>query len=208
MAIEAVIFDIGNVLVEWHPERPFDRLLGEARRKELFAKVDFMGMNDRSDLGTQSMADGVAELAQTHPEDAEDIKLWAEHWLEMLAPDLPLSAHVLRALRSKGMAVHALSNFGDATFDLAESRYPVLKEFDQRFISARLNMMKPDDALYAYVETELNLKGEALYFIDDRDDNIAAAAARGWNTHLFTTSEKLAADLVSKGLLSQAEIST
>ena len=206
MAIEAVIFDIGNVLVEWYPERPFDRLLGEARRKELFAKVDFTGMNDLSDIGARQMADGVQELARRHPEDADDILLWRDHWMEMLAPDLPQSATILRALRANGMAVHALSNFGDATFDMAEQHYPILKEFDIRFISARLKMMKPDPELYAHVETELGLPTDRLLFIDDRDDNIVAAAARGWQTHLFTTSEKLAADMVARGLLTEQEV--
>ena len=205
MTIQAVIFDIGNVLVEWYPERPYDRLLGEARRKELFAKVDFAGMNDRSDLGVKSMAEGVAELAAKHPEDAADIQLWNDHWLEMLAPDLPLSAHLLRTLRAKGTAVHALSNFGDGTFDLAEERYPVLKEFDKRYISARINLMKPDPEIYEHVEIDLGLPTGQLYFIDDREDNIVAAAARGWQTHLFKTSEDLAQDMVNKGLLTQAE---
>lgn len=207
MKIEAVIFDIGNVLVEWYPERPFDRLVGADRRRALFEKIDFMGMNDRSDLGAEQMHDGVAALMAAHPKDASDIEIWRDHWLEMLAPDIPLSATILRALRSKGMAVHALSNFGDKTFDLAEQKYPVLHEFDRRFISARLKMMKPDPALYAHVETELGLDGAQLFFIDDRQDNIDAAAARGWKTHLFTAPEKLADHLETEGLLTARDLS-
>ena len=40
MAIEAVVFDIGNVLVEWQPERFYDSAVGETRRREMFAAVD------------------------------------------------------------------------------------------------------------------------------------------------------------------------
>ena len=46
---EAVIFDIGNVLIEWRPERFYDRLIGQARRRALFAEVDLHAMNDRID---------------------------------------------------------------------------------------------------------------------------------------------------------------
>ena len=51
MAIEAVIFDIGNVLIEWQPERFYDAEIGEERRRALFETVDLHGMNDRVDRG-------------------------------------------------------------------------------------------------------------------------------------------------------------
>lgn len=205
MTLEAIVFDIGHVLVEWHPERPFDRLIGSDRRKKLFDAVDFHSMNIRSDLGTEQMADGVAALAAQHPEHAAEIQIWAECWLEMLAPALDRSARVLRALRAKGWPVYALSNFGDQTFDLAEARYPILAEFDQRFISARLKMMKPDPAIYAEVETKTGHAPDALLFVDDRPENIKAAEDRGWHGHLFTTEAALAEDIVSRGLLTEDE---
>ena len=204
MTIKAVIFDIGHVLVEWHPARPFDRLLGRTRREELFARVDFASMNVRCDLGAD-LDDEVRELAALHPEDAEDILIWRDHWLEMLAPDLPWSARLLRALRARGTPVHALSNFGSTTLALSERRYPVLAEFDRRFVSGHLGMIKPDAALYAYVEDELGQPGESLFFTDDRPENIAAADARGWRTHLFETPAGLADRLRAEGLLSAEE---
>ncbi|MFT4621252.1 MAG: 2-haloacid dehalogenase, partial [Polaromonas sp.] len=44
MAVQAVVFDIGNVLIEWVPERYFDRVYGEEMRKRLFEEVDLHGM--------------------------------------------------------------------------------------------------------------------------------------------------------------------
>ncbi len=204
MAIEAVVFDIGNVLVEWYPERPFDRLLGEIRRKELFAAVDFEGANIRSDLGAD-MYEEVDALARAQPDLAGDILIWSKHWMEMLAPDLKRSAQMLRALRAKGMPVFALSNFGVPTLALAEVEYPILKEFDQRFISGAERVMKPDPAFYEILERETGVAPEALFFIDDRSDNIAAAKARGWQGHLFETEAGLAKRLVAEGLLNASE---
>ena len=40
MTPEAVIFDIGNVLTRWQPEAFYDRVIGEERRRALFAAVD------------------------------------------------------------------------------------------------------------------------------------------------------------------------
>ena len=204
MPIDAVIFDIGHVLVEWHPTRMYDATIGKARRKELFANVDLMAMNDRIDLG-EDIADMVVETAAKHPEYHDEIMLWNTGWLDMLSPDLPHSAKMLRALRAKSTPVFALSNFGVSTLELAERQFPVLTEFDHRFVSGHLKMMKPDPAIYAHVEAHVTQAPDTLFFIDDRPENIAAAAARGWHTHLFEHPAGLAERLVAEGLLTLAE---
>ena len=51
MQPKAVIFDIGNVLIEWQPERFYDAVIGTERRREMFDAVDLHGMNDRVDKG-------------------------------------------------------------------------------------------------------------------------------------------------------------
>ncbi|MDJ0627834.1 MAG: HAD family phosphatase [Rhodobacter sp.] len=203
-AIDAVVFDIGNVLVEWHPFRPFDRILGEAQRKALFAEVDFMGANERCDLGAD-IVDEIEALARAHPDKRDQVMIWLDRYMEMLAPELPHSARMLRALRARGQAVFALSNFGHRTFVMSEEVYPILTEFDRRFISGQLGLMKPDPAIYARVETETGIAPERLFFIDDRQDNIDAAAARGWQVHLFTGEAGLAERLVEEGLLTEDE---
>ena len=205
MTIKAVVFDIGNVLVEWHPEKMFDAVIGEERRRALFANVDLDRMNERVDLG-EEIADVVAEYAKTNPDYHDDIMLWHSRWLEMLTPDIPLSAVILRGLRSKGMPVFALSNFGVSTLALADRHFPALTDFDRRFISGVLGLIKPDPAIYAHVEAETGVAPEGLLFIDDRPANIAAAAARGWQTHLFEHPEGLAERMVSEDLLSRTEM--
>ncbi len=51
MTINAVIFDIGNVLIEWQPERFFDVKIGEARRREMFLAIALHGINDEVHRG-------------------------------------------------------------------------------------------------------------------------------------------------------------
>ncbi|PRX31192.1 2-haloacid dehalogenase [Meinhardsimonia xiamenensis] len=203
--IEAVVFDIGNVLVEWHPERPFDRVLGEAERRRLFAEVDLEGMNRAVDLGAP-FAESVEALAARHPERADAIRLWRECWMEMFAPVIEGSVALLRALRAAGVPVYALSNFGPETFEMAEAAYPFLREFDRRFISGRLGVMKPDAAIYEMLEQETGHAPSRLLFIDDRPENIAAAEARGWQGHLFTGSEGVARRLREAGLAGMEDV--
>lgn len=201
---EAVVFDIGNVLIEWQPERFYDLKLGEAGRRRLFAEVDLHGMNLGVDEGADFNA-SVAGLAAAHPAHRDAILMWRDHWLEMCSPEIPHSVRLLAALRARGVPVFALSNFGAATFEIARARYPFLDHFDRRFVSAHLKVMKPDARIYEIVEAEAGIAPEALLFADDRPENIEAAAARGWRTHLFEGPEGWAKRLVAEGLLTEEE---
>lgn len=200
MAVEAVIYDIGNVLIEWQPERFYDRVVGEERRRALFDTVDLHQMNDRVDRG-HTWRDEVEACAAAYPDFAEEIRLWHDRWLEMASPAIDRSVDLLRALRRASVPVFALSNFGIQPFDLAVQHYPFLEEFDRRYISGHMGVAKPDAEIYARVEESCGIAPDRLLFVDDRQDNIAAAAARGWQTHLFDGAEGWADRLVAEGLL-------
>lgn len=202
--VEAVVFDIGNVLIEWQPERHYDSLMPQARREAMFAEVDLHRMNDAIDRGAPFYETVVAHAAQ-HPQWHAEIMRWHDDWLKMASPVIPHSLRLMKALQAKGVPVFALSNFGIGTFELACGPYPFLRDFDQPYISGYMGVTKPGPRIYELLEEGSGLKGAALLFADDRADNIQAAAARGWKTHLFTTPEGWAARLVAEGLLSEAE---
>lgn len=204
MTIRAVIFDIGNVLIEWQPERFYDRTIGEDRRRAMFAAVDLHGMNDRVDLG-QGFRDVIYEVADANPDWTPEIRMWHDHWLELAHPVIDRSVRLLRALRAKGVPVHALTNFGIESFDLAKGHFDFLTEFDRAFVSGHMGVIKPDATIYQMVEEGLGLPGDALLFADDRVDNIKMAASRGWHTHLFDHPAGWAERLVAEGLLTTAE---
>lgn len=204
MTSQAVVFDIGNVLIEWDPHRFYDAAIGPDRRADLFAQVDLDGMNVGVDMGADFRA-SVFDLAEKHPEWRHEIQLWHDHWLDMCAPEIPRSVRLLRALRARGVPVFALSNFGVATFEVARAAYPFLDEFDRRYISGHMSMMKPDARIYARLEQDSGIAPGGLLFADDRADNIAAADARGWRTHLFEGADGWAERLVDEGLLTAPE---
>jgi 2-haloacid dehalogenase len=204
MAVQAVIFDIGNVLIEWQPERHYDRVVGAERRREMFAAVDLHGMNDRVDRG-ENFHRTVQTCAAENPEYAEEIIRWHDDWLLMASPAISHSVALMRRLRRRDVPVFALSNFGIETFEIAVAEYPFLSEFDRAYISGHMGVTKPDPAIYGQVEADCGLPPESLLFADDRIDNIEAAAKRGWQTHLFDGAAGWAARLVREGLLNQEE---
>lgn len=202
--VEAVVFDIGRVLIDWRPQEVFDGLIGPDRRAALFEAVPMMAANLDVDRGAPFRAT-FAALAEAHPDWAREIMLWPEHWTEMVTPRIDGSVRLLHALKARGVPVFALSNFGDETFDIAQGLYPFFRDFDRRYISGRLKCIKPEPEIYAAVERDSGLAPETLLFADDSPDNVAAARARGWQTHLFDGPEGWAARLVAEGLLTQED---
>ncbi|MGJ8624977.1 MAG: HAD family hydrolase [Yoonia sp.] len=200
MTVKAVVFDIGNVLIEWQPERFFDQAIGVDRRQAFFDAIDLHGMNDRVDRG-ETFRDVIDETIGTHPDWADELTMWHDRWINMAGPAIDHSVRLLRALRRAGHPVFALSNFGIQTFDIGLREYPFLEEFDKRYISGHMGVIKPDSAIYEMAEQDCGIAPAGLLFADDRHDNITAAAARGWQTHLFEGSEGWAARLVAEGLL-------
>ncbi len=204
MAVELVIFDIGNVLIEWQPERYYDAVIGPERREAMFAEVDLHGMNDAVDRGGK-FRETIYATAEQYPEWRDEIRMWHDNWIELATPAIDHSVRLLRALRSKGVPVHALTNFGIDSFDFAATHYGFLDEFDERFISGHLGVIKPDVEIYEIVEAGCGHAPGAILFADDRADNIAVARQRGWNTHLFEGPQGWADRLVAEGLLTASE---
>jgi 2-haloacid dehalogenase len=200
----AVIFDIGNVLMHWNPEGFYDGRLGTEGRCRLFAETNIEEMNLRIDAGAPFLATVEAHAAG-HPAWAEQIMWWYHHWIDMAAPRIEGSIALLRALRAKGVPVLALTNFGDDSFTYAQSQYDFLNEFDHAFVSARMGVIKPDPEIYRQVEMATGLAPGHLLFTDDKPENIAAAAARDWQVHLFEGWQGWARRLVHEGLLTEQE---
>lgn len=204
MNIQAVIFDIGNVLIEWQPERHYDRWIGEERRKEMFAEVNLHAMNDRIDSG-ENWRDVIYETADKYPAWRSEIIDWHRNWIALASPVIGHSVHLLRALRVKQVPVYTLTNFGIESFAYAETIYAFLTEFDRRYVSGHMKVIKPDPLIYQMVEQDCGLPPSSLLFADDRADNIEAARARGWQTHHFTKAQDWADCLISHNLLTPQE---
>ena len=201
---QAVIFDIGNVLLKWQPERFYDRVIGPARRRTLFSEIDILGMNLSIDAGAPFRAT-IYDWADRYPEWGPEIRLWHDRWIEIAHPVIDRSVRLLRALKARGVPVFALTNFGDESYTYAQTQFDFLNEFDREYVSGRLKCLKPTPEIYRAVEADCGIAPAALLFADDKPENVAAAAERGWQTHLFTTPALFADLLVKVGLLNESE---
>ena len=202
--IEAVVFDIGNVLIVWQPERYYDKTIGPDRRKAMFAEVDLHEMMNVIDAGAD-FRQTVLDTAKTYPHWRGEITDWADKWCDLAQPAIDHSVRLLRALRKTGIPVFALSNFGVQNFPLSVAHYPFLGEFDRHYISGEMQTRKPFKKIYQMVEEDCGIAPEGLLFTDDRAENIATAHDRGWQTHLFHDAQGWADCLVGHGLLNKED---
>jgi 2-haloacid dehalogenase len=204
MPTDAVIFDIGNVLIEWNPERFYDAEVGEDRRRAMFAAVDLHAMNDRVDTG-HDFTETIYATSDANPEWRAEIRMWHDRWIELASPAIAHSVRLMKALQTRGVPVYSLTNFGIGSYAHAATHYPFLNEFDRDYISGHMGVIKPDPAIFEMVETDCGAPPGALLFTDDRPANVDAARVRGWNVHLFEGPQGWADRLVAEGLLSPKE---
>lgn len=102
----------------------------------------------------------------------------------------------LESLTAAGRAAdrgYRLAILSNAPLDLANAldRAPWLERFEIRLFSSRLRLSKPDPAIYEATIKRLGGEAEDIIFIDDREDNIAAAAALGIRAQLFNAPEDI-----------------
>lgn len=200
MKPEAVVFDIGNVLLDWSPLHLYRRLIpDEAAREAFFGRLPLDEMNLAGDRDGDLEAK-VNALAERHPEDAPLILAWWAGWEKMCAGLIAESVALRDGLRAAGVPVWALSNFAADSWVRCLRLYPALEAFDGLVISGREGVVKPEPAIYERLEARAGRAGAALFLLDDRPANVAAARARGWGGHVFETAAGARAALAAAGL--------
>lgn len=199
-AVDAVLFDMGGVLLEWDPVRLYERLLGDAVAAEaLIDEIDLHHWNDRVDLG-EPYDEVIAKWQAAHPRRAEEIAAYRERWADTLTGPVPGVAEVIDELRGAGVPVALLSNTSAETFPLCREVAPVLDRLDGIVLSAIEGIAKPDRRIYELALERFGFDAARTAFVDDRPRNASAASELGLHPVAFTDAPALRRDLRALGL--------
>ena len=194
-----LVWDIGNVLLDWSPDYLYRRLIpDDEARAAFYARLPLDEMNLAGDREGDLQAK-VEALAERHPEDAPLILAWWAGWDRMCGGLIAESVALRDRMRAAGVDCWALTNFAADSWERGVAKHPELAAFDGLVVSGREGAVKPETAIYEIVERRTGAAPSDLFLIDDRDANIAAAKARGWGGHVFTDPAALASALLDVG---------
>jgi 2-haloacid dehalogenase len=196
----AVVFDLGGVLVHWDPRLLYRKLLPSEDAVERFlATVCTPEWNERMDAGL-SLDQGIAERIERFPHHEPLIRAYGERFAEMMLP-MPGTIALLDELRTRDVALYALSNWAAETFAATRHLFPFLDGFDGLVISGKIGVAKPDPRIFSHLLDAHRLDARELLFVDDRAKNVEAARAVGIEGVLFEGASGLRAELGRRGLL-------
>ena len=196
-----IVFDLGGVLVRWQPDAIIAAAFSDpgARQKVLegfVSHADWLAL----DRGTLAPRDAVARASARTGLPAPEIKQFLDNVPASLTP-IAETVELLERLKSQGRKVFCLSNMHFASIDYIERTHEFWRLFDGAVVSCRLNLIKPEPAIYRHLLQQHDLLAHETVFIDDVEANVKAAAQLGMRTIRFENAAQCQQELRQWGCL-------
>ena len=183
-----IVFDLGGVLIDWDPRYLFrDHLGGERDAVESFlATVCTPQWHALLDGGAAFTAH-TRDLADRFPQHRRWIEHYAADWERMFAGAFPETVACLEGLAARGYRLHALSNYPAERIRFLYRTFPFMRRFHTVVLSGLIRAQKPDETLYRYLLERIGRR--PCLFVDDREENVAAARRCGMQAVVFERAE-------------------
>lgn len=202
MSAQIVLFDLGNVVVDWRPILLYSKMFEDAAEAERFcADVCNMSWHVEHDRGV-SMDDNAAPLIAKYPHYEVYIRAWKTRWLGMFKGYVPGMPEIMARLEERRVPLFGLSNIPAEKADETFNAFPMIKILRDVVVSGAEKVVKPDPRIYDIALERMGRPDPAhVLFIDDSRKNTDAADRLGFQTHHFHDAETLKADLTKRGLI-------
>ncbi|ATQ70007.1 MULTISPECIES: HAD family hydrolase [Methylosinus] len=196
-----VVFDVGNVLLDWNPRHLYRKLFDDPAAMEMFlAEVCTPAWNCELDRG-RPFAEAVADLVARFPDFADAIRAYDARWSEMIAGEIEGTVALLERLAERGVPLYALTNLSDEKYESLYERHAFFRRFAGVLVSGRVKMVKPDPAIYRLLLESCELRAEQCLFIDDSAANVDGARRVGLSALQFESPAQIERVLVELRLL-------
>lgn len=196
---QTLVFDIGNVLIQWEPERLFSELIPDpAKKADFLQRVLPPEWNMEQDRG-RSWAEAEAERIALFPEHTDLIRAFRARWHDMVPGAIEKNVAVLEAARAAGIPCYAITNFASDTLVEAQERFSFLNGFKGMVVSAAERLLKPDPAIFHVFLERYAQRADDCLFMDDSAANIATARNMGFATIHVTPETDLRREVTAQG---------
>lgn len=195
--IKNIIFDIGNVLVDYCWEEHIVRRGFSGEKKERLGRAMMLSDTwqevDRGVWSEEQLLAGF--IANDRELEAEIRTVFSD--MSTLVRERSGSKDWLRSLKADGYRVYYLSNFSSKVEREAKKELSFLEEMDGGILSYTVRLIKPDPAIYRLLLERYGLSAEESVFLDDSAANVQAAKALGMEGILVTSQEQARKELDS-----------
>jgi len=191
-SIKAIIFDFGNVLLEWNPRYVYQHYFPDDPEgmERFLEEVNFMEWNLQQDKG-RPFAEGVAILSEKFPHYAQLIQAYRDNWTDSIGTPYEGTVAIMKRLKQAGYPLYGLSNWSAETFPRVRETFDFFDLLDDFVISGDVGHAKPDPEIFHILLDKIRRPPEECLFIDDALANINQAQKMGFSTIHFESSEQL-----------------
>jgi glucose-1-phosphatase len=198
--VQIVVFDLGKVLVDFDYSIGARRIAARcqtplAEIKVLIEQSQFIIDYETGRLTRREFYDRVRQTTGFGGSLEEFGEFFADIFTEM-----PAMTALQAELRRRGFATYIFSNTNDLAIEHVRRSFPFFANFDGYIFSYEVGTMKPDPLIYEALEKLSGRRGADIVYLDDRPENVAGGAARGWRAILHETPEKTRAAMQEAGL--------
>jgi epoxide hydrolase-like predicted phosphatase len=199
--IQTVVFDLGKVLLDFDYSIAARRIAkrGTAPSTKIRTYLDYSPLLfalERGELTTEQFYREICSATGFQG----SLEEFGGFFADIFVPIEPM-VQLHATLRRQGLTTFIFSNTNDLAIRHIRQNFPFFANFDGYILSYEHGVMKPDARLYEVVERESRHKGAEILYLDDRSENVAAGAARGWQVILQESPEKTRLAVEQLGLL-------
>lgn len=187
--INTIIFDIGNVLVDFR-WREFIAGFGyDAAMQERIARASVLSNAwNEYDLGNLTEDEVISRFVENDPGIADELKCTYRS-LDGLLKKMDYAVPWIEELKEKGFRVLYLSNFSQKAERECAGELDFIPYMDGGILSYKEKLTKPDKRIYELLTARYDLKPDECLFLDDTVRNVEAARIHGYKAEVFTDRE-------------------
>lgn len=185
-----IVFDLGNVLFEWNPQKLVKDLFPEeGYQEEALHKVIFHHDWLELDNGTMTHEEAISRAAKRCTLGVRRITRIYDEIPKHLLP-IKEMIDVPKELSKKGYRLYVLSNMQTHFYEYLAATHDIWHYFAGIVISSHIHKIKPEPEIYEHlIETYCLTPGNTI-FLDDIQINIEIAENLGMRTILFDDPSK------------------